>query len=122
MMVVNSIHAECVFFFTVLNSKKRQSSATVYILHIYTRIMHVYIFSPISLTVTKMHKCSIAFLHRYLLHMYTLILYLNVFSLISPTIIYSIHVFYVNSELQLLNLFEFLKDRQLLFPLPIYLM
>lgn len=59
MTVVNSIHAEC--FFALLNSKKRQSSATVYILHIYTWVMHVYIFSPFSPTVTYMHKYTFAF-------------------------------------------------------------
>jgi hypothetical protein len=51
--VINDSRLKCVFgFLTVLNSKKRQSSATVYILHIYTRILHVYLFSPNTITVT----------------------------------------------------------------------
>jgi 3-hydroxy-3-methylglutaryl CoA synthase len=42
----------CLCFFALLNSKKRQSSATVYILHIHARLMHVYTYLPFSPTVT----------------------------------------------------------------------
>ena len=45
----------CLCFFALLNSKNHLSSATVYILHIYTWLMHLYIFLPYSPTVTYMH-------------------------------------------------------------------
>jgi hypothetical protein len=59
----------------------------------------IYIFAIFSNSYLYMHEYTITiFIDRYLIHMYTLMVYLKIFSPFSPTVIYSIYVFYINSE------------------------